>query len=125
LRHGAVARSPQRLVFKYTFGEHPEILRRFLNALLPFEAGDEEQVIRDLQLVSVELPKHQENRPEEARVVREAGDAGHGSTAELVQEIEIARESAFIGDLRPVLGCGAAGTAPDFREPARGDSGGV
>ncbi|MBU6303674.1 MAG: PD-(D/E)XK nuclease family transposase [Verrucomicrobia bacterium] len=79
-------------------------------------AGAQEQVIRDLQLVFVELPKYRENRPEEARVLRwawlrflrEAGDAGrpgHGSTAELVQEIavsgevreaiEIARESAF------------------------------
>jgi predicted transposase/invertase (TIGR01784 family) len=80
------------------------------------KAGDHEQVIRDLQLVFVELPKYQENRPEEARLLRwawlrflrEAGDAGrpgHGSTEELVNEIavsgevreaiEIARESAF------------------------------
>ncbi len=80
------------------------------------KAGDQEQVIRDLQLVFVELPKYRETRPDEARLLRwawlrflrEAGDAGrpgHASTEELVNEIavsgevreaiEIARESAF------------------------------
>jgi predicted transposase/invertase (TIGR01784 family) len=80
------------------------------------KAGDEEQVIRDLQLVFVELPKYHESRPSEARLLRwawlrflreagETGKAGHPTTEELVNEIavsvevrqaiEIARESAF------------------------------
>jgi len=80
------------------------------------KVGDTGQIIRDLQLVFVELPKDQESRPGEARLLRwawlrflreagDAGTAGHPSTEELVNEIavsgevrraiEIARESAF------------------------------
>jgi predicted transposase/invertase (TIGR01784 family) len=80
------------------------------------KAGDAEEIIRDLQLVFVELPKYHESRPSEARLLRwawlrflreagETGKAGYPTTEELVNEIavsgevrhaiEIARESAF------------------------------
>ena len=80
------------------------------------KTGDPEQVIRDLQLVFVELPRFQEARPDEARKLRWAwlrflreagtsGQPGHPTTEDLVSEvavsqevrdaIEIARQSAF------------------------------
>ena len=80
------------------------------------KAGEPEQIIRDLQLVFVELPKFQESRPDQARQLRWAwlrflreagtsGQPGHPTTDDLVAEvsvspevrnaIEIARQSAF------------------------------
>ena len=29
------------LTFKRVFGEHPDVVKSFLNAMLPFESGDE------------------------------------------------------------------------------------
>ncbi|MGN0052796.1 MAG: Rpn family recombination-promoting nuclease/putative transposase [Bacteroides sp.] len=44
------------LTFKRVFGEHPDVVKSFLNAMLPFESGDE---IQELEYVPVELvPDH-------------------------------------------------------------------
>ena len=67
------------------------------------KAGSPEQVIRDLQLVFVELPRFQENRPDEARKLRWAwlrflreagtsGQPGHLSTDDLVTEVAVSQE---------------------------------
>ena len=45
------------LTFKRVFGEHPDVVKSFLNAMLPFEQGEE---IQELEYVPVELvPDHQ------------------------------------------------------------------
>jgi len=67
------------------------------------KAGAPEQVIRDLQLVFVELPRFQETRPDEARKLRWAwlrflreagtsGQPGHPSTDDLVTEVAVSQE---------------------------------